>query len=229
MNFSQNSLSTGGLGTLPRPAPAPPSRLCNSPRTWPPPPSQAIRRPSEAAIEIQNLPHQRGWRFKNYPPTMTVTTRQREVLAQRTRIDLPRVARKFARNLGHHSKTTGYQQRSQKHPRRFWQRARWFQPTKGTFHSGPQAWPCGDRRGGGATHTETPLNNGNMETLLIQPTSQSSPLVEAPSDPDLPPTRPHEDTNRLSHGCPWHDLWCLPGLGAPKSWNTSRWWYWRGW
>ena len=86
--FSLTALIMGGLGPLPRLAPAPPSLLQNSPRTRPPPPAQAHQWTLERAISSQTSPHQWGCRLKDSPPTLTVTSSCRAVLVRTTIIRL---------------------------------------------------------------------------------------------------------------------------------------------
>ena len=88
ITFSPNASSVGGEGSGPlfRPAPVPPSRLQNSPRMWPSPPSHPHQWPSEEASTFQPLPHQRGWRENNSLMTFIVTPRLWAVLAWNTTI-----------------------------------------------------------------------------------------------------------------------------------------------
>ena len=50
-------------------------------------------------------------------------------------------------------------------------------------------------RGGGATRTKTPLDNGGIKPLLTQTPSQYPPPVDAPDAPDSPPPGAQEDAS----------------------------------
>ena len=85
--FYPTALSAGGgLVSLPRPSTAPTSRLRNSLRTRPLPPSHPHQRPLKTEISFQTSPHQQGRRANNDPLTLTVTSGWCADLAQTTMI-----------------------------------------------------------------------------------------------------------------------------------------------
>ena len=162
------------------------------------------------------------------------------VLTQWQQFDLPQVAKKNLKKRKHY-RYIDHHWISQKLPQGFHHRARRDQHTKGDFYrcsksliirssrGERQPWPTTSQMIA-KRHFSTPNPSLNLQPGRFPRhpwITSTSPLRR--HEWRLPPSKWGRPPQRLPHRR-WLQAIChLPGLVAPKYWNTSGWQYWRGW